>query len=115
MTKRRRERAGFHLPRLGKCDQCWLYYRPVQASKMPVEKAEEHPAVVPAIQDGELSPSGAPEPAADVPDEYGDVMRALGVPELVGNGDPSGIIGLVEIRREMGIGHEVPAKEINGL
>ena len=33
--------------------------------KMPVEKVEEHSATGPAIQNRELAPSGAPEPAAD--------------------------------------------------
>lgn len=68
---------------------------------MPVEKAEEHPAVVPAIQDGELSPSGAPEPAADVADDYGDVMQALGVPEQLAGATAALQEQLLMITREM--------------
>jgi hypothetical protein len=35
---------------------------------------------------------------------------SVGVPEAVGDGDPSGLVSLIEVRRQIGIGHEVPAE-----
>ena len=72
--------------------------------KMPAEKVEEHPATGPAIQDGELAPSGAPEPAADGADDpelYGDVMQALGVPEQLAGATAALQEQLLMITREM--------------
>src|SRR5262249_31901137 len=44
-----------------------------------------------------------------------EAAAALAVPEPVRHRYPAGVVGLVEIRRQVGIGHEVPAIELDRL
>ena len=37
----------------------------------------------------------------------------LPIPQTIGDSDPARGLGVVKIRRQMGIGHEVPAIELN--
>ena len=41
--------------------------------------------------------------------------RLLPIPKRIGHGDPAGVVFLVEIGRQVWIGHEVPAEELNGF
>ena len=42
-------------------------------------------------------------------------FRLLAVPQLVGHRDPGGVVLLVEVGRQVRIGHEVPAEQLDGL